>query len=293
MHPPTWTDKLNTLLERFEDTEEEMRTFTDAPKTATLDMAMENASKLHRQKVGDAFTTVLFAENGGVDRKRIHILGDPGLISPMPRSEPMEPRRTALALVPPAPPSTPEIEKFHQKHKHRAHELYSFNPIKASSFVCTSSPTGNYTEMVCVLWMDKVNRSTALDRYRLVLNFLYDAEENIWGLSAKLIRRSHYSTTDYEEGFINTRLCLTHELRSEAKKMLLYLNISPIEAYRLFRRNMEEGLIISRTTDNFLSVENTSHANYMRELEKTTSTTSCYDQYPRGGYPHVRDYRES
>jgi hypothetical protein len=163
--------------------------------------------------------------------------------------------------------------------KYRSHERHHFMKIHASSFVSCSSPTGTYSEIAIILWMDgkhySSKSSVSSDRYRVVLNLMYDAVDDLWSVSSKLIKRGIYLySKDEDEGQISNRLCLTSELRSEIKKMLLYLGLSPREAYRKFRKNMEETFVKTESEFGFTTIESESHATLIKELEKPTSTTT-------------------
>jgi hypothetical protein len=170
--------------------------------------------------------------------------------------------------------------------RYKPHERHHYVGINASSFVSCTSPTGAYSELAFVLWLDNrnyVSFASSTDRYRLILSVMYDAEEDLWCLSAKLLKRaSYYATKDEDAGTISNRLCDVSELRSEIKKMLLYLGISPRQAYRLFRRNLEEETVINDSGSGLITVETASHSKLMKELEKTSTTTS----YP----PYTKDY---
>ncbi len=154
--------------------------------------------------------------------------------------------------------------------RYKSHERHHFIKIHASSFVSCSSPTGSYSELAIILWVDGKHYSKSSgDRYRVVLSMMYDAVDDLWSISSKLIKRGSYSySKDEEEGQISNRLCLSSELRSEIKKLLLYLGISPRDAFKKFRRNMEENFLITSSEFGFTTVESASHAALIKDLEK-------------------------
>jgi hypothetical protein len=68
--------------------------------------------------------------------------------------------------------------------------------------------------------------------------------------------------------------------------MLLYLGISPRDAFRKFRRNMAEELVITESEFGFTTVENASHSSLLKDLEKTSTTTTA----TTGWDPHRQNY---
>jgi len=262
------THRLQQLLEYFEDPKEpreDMITYIDPEKTNKRQLPIAHNYDRH-----DPRLTVV--SSFGEDSIR-EIPAEQ--VVPMPKS---------LALV--QVKNDNEILKL-SGGKYRAHERHHFVKIRATSFVSCATPTGAYSEIAIVLWVDSKNYSKSLnDRYRIVLSMMYDSEEDLWNVSSKLIKRVAYYSKDEEEGQISGRLCLTSELRSEIKKMLLYLGISPRDAFRKFRRNMAEELVITESEFGFTTVENASHSSLLKDLEKTSTTTTA----TTGWDPHRQNY---
>lgn len=150
-------------------------------------------------------------------------------------------------------------------------ELHHFTKVKAISFVSVSAPEGLYSETSFVLWID--NKSSS-ERRRIVIVMLFDRDEDLWNVSAKLMKRPLYYVKDEEESQVQNRLCFTSELRGEIKRMMLYLGVSPRDVYRLFRKQMSEDLVITDADYGFMTVESASHAQLSKELEKADTTTS-------------------
>lgn len=297
--PKSLTQRLQNLLEYFEEPEEEMRTYIEPDKNketkngTSLPVRSNNFDR-HDARVNRVGVTSAFSETS---LKDLSSIDDAKM---MPRSEPVT--TTAIVHVGhtgsankeflSAPNGPPKMQQL-TGGRYKAHERHHFVKIHASSFVSCASPTGNYSEVALVLWVDNKSYSkSSSDRYRVVLSMMYDTEEDLWSISSKLIKRTtYYSSKDEEEGQISNRLCLTSELRSEIKKMLLYLGISPREAYRMFRRNMEERFVRSESEFGFTTIESASHAPLLKDLEKTTPTSSTGWEAHRQHYsPHAGAY---
>ena len=176
--------------------------------------------------------------------------------------------------------------------KYKSHERHHFAKINASSFVSCSSPTGIYSEIAIVLWVDNKHytKYNCNDRYRIVVSAMYDGEDDLWAVAAKLIKRTSYLAKDEDETQISNRLCTASELCSEIKKMLLYMGVSPRDAYRKFRRNMEEEMTVVHSDYGFTTVECMSHTRLMKELNKISPYTT---QSAYGIDWHNRHHRSS
>jgi hypothetical protein len=267
--PKSLTQRLTTLLEYFESDQEtpekEMRTYI-APDTKSSDFDRHDS----RLRVVGNFSEDSLKNMSKADK-----------IVMMPKADVTT---TAIVHVGHTGSANKEFlpsNKLPQLTggKYRSHERHHFMKIHATSFVSCAAPSGTYCEIAIVLWMDGKHHSskssTSGDRYRVILNLMYDATDDLWSVSSKLIKRGAYLySKDEEEGQISNRLCLTSELRSEIKKMLLYLGLSPREAYRKFRKNMDESFVKNESEFGFTTIESASHASLLKELEKSNTTTT-------------------
>jgi hypothetical protein len=294
--PNTVTQRLTSLLEYFEEPEKkDMRTYIEPDKKSVKNGASSSAkndqfdrhdSRVNR--VGGASSS--FTESSLKDLSSVEE------VKMMPRGDVTT---TAIVHVGHTGSANKEFlsgpPKLQQLigGRYKSHERHHFIKIHATSFVACASPTGAYSEIAVVLWVDNKSYSkSSVDRYRVVLSMMYDGEEDLWSISSKLIKRQTYSySKDEEEGQISNRLCLTTELRSEIKKMLLYLGISPREAYRMFRRNMSEHFIVAKSEFGFTTVETASHAALLKDLEKTVPTSqNNWDNHRQHYSPHAGSY---
>jgi hypothetical protein len=303
------TQRLTDLLEYFESPDEDMRTFIQPEKTKSATTSRPDILNGGSSK-DSSFSDAALKQMGEVEK-----------VTPMPQSSAVTER--AIVHVGSAASSIPEsrtatasnhsandgIPRLGHGKGYKAHERHHFVRVNNTSFTSCASPTGAYSEIALVLWVDSKpyqKYSSSTDRYRVVISLMHDAEDDLWSISAKLLKRaSYYNNKDEEEGQISNRLCITSEIRSEVKKMLLFLGISPREAYKMFRRNMEEKFVISASDYGFTTVESTSHCKLMKELEKPSTTNPHWDAHGTGyygSYPHnlhprhrmrERDARES
>lgn len=295
--PNGLTQRLTNLLEYFESEPEEkdMRTYIAPDKNKS------NRSNKSLPTVGENFDRHDTRLNS-FSNDSLKDMSAAEQIIMMPRSTTPAVSTTAIVrvgdtnqeFIPNGPPKLQQLTGG----RYKSHERHHFVKIHASSFVSCSSPTGIYSELAIVLWVDnKTYSKSSNDRYRVILSLMYDSEDDLWSISSKLIKRGAYlSSKDEEEGQINNRLCLTSELRSEMKKMLLYLGISPRDAYRKFRRNMEEKFVVTASEFGFTTVENASHSILVKDLDKAVPTNIAGwnhhrrhfggHQYPQGH--HVR-----
>lgn len=171
--------------------------------------------------------------------------------------------------------------------KYKPLEVHHFTKINSSSFQSISAPSGIYSETALILWVEnKTYTKVSSDRFRVVITLLYDMEEDLWHVSAKLVKRSMYGTKDDEEQVCN-RLCATTELRSEVKRTLLFMGINPRHAYKMFRRNFEEDFNVTHAEYGFIMVECASHAKLMQTLEKPASATTNHNY---GAYDYHGSY---
>lgn len=300
------TVRLQQLLEHFQEPNEEdtsekdMRIYIEPEKTKPNVIVLNSESTPRRASIGQAFN-----ENHIKSTSAVSAYSES---KPMPQSTTSDVTTSAMVIVNKQSHHTTqstntngdELLKLSGKN-YKPHERHHFVKINNSSFVSCSSPTGNYSELAFVLWIDNKSftRYVSSERYRVVINLIYDAEEDLWCVSAKLLKRaSSFNVRDEEEGHISNRLCVVNELRSEIKKMLLYLGISPREAYKSFRRNMEEDVVITDSGAGFVTVESAAHEQLLKNLEKTSPTNVnnyYYDHhgYSYGMYPHGRYHQSS
>ena len=283
------TGNLKALLGHFQPPDDEMRTYTD-PDKSIKSIITKDSDKLRIVDVTDTFSGM--TEMGTILKP-----------IPMPKNETVTP--TSIVIVDnktnslsssssssPIPlPSAQTSKKSSNTIKcvgsgYRAHEKYHFVKIKHTSFVSCSSPTGLYSEIALVLWIDGkqfVKHASSMDRYRVVINMMYDMEADLWCVSAKLLKRSYYQTKDDEENSIPNRLCSVSELRAEVKQMLLFFGISPREAYRMFRHNLSEDIVTVDSGAGFMTTQTKRHEQYVKDLEKPPTTT-YYDTWGEHGY---------
>jgi hypothetical protein len=283
--PNSITDRLSKLLEHFESPEnDEMRTFIRPEKHLAPNSIEDDTSEASVI----APTAIMRTANDNV--------------VPMPRSTESITGKEIVLIGSSATTQTDSTKLFSGDSVNgnkpdsiiklsngkgvRAHERHHFIHVNGTSFTSCISPSGEYSEMALVIWVDSKQyqkHQYSTERYRVVISLMYDAEEDLWSVSAKLIKRFLYGARDEEEGQISNRLCVTSEIRTEIKKMLLYLGISPRDTYKFFRRNMEENFVVCTSEFGFTTVECESHSKLMKDLEKTTSTTnSGWDHH--GGY---------
>lgn len=289
------TNRLTNLLEYFESPDEDMRTFIQPEKTKTpttnrpdnLGGTTESSfkEKLLPQQSAAETITPMPKSNEITGREIVHIGPACG--------ESFE-SRTAQSSSSASNTnhiSRPEgVSRLGHGKGYKAHERHHFVRIQDVSFTSCTSPSSTYAETSLVLWLDskpfhKYSHST--DKYRVVISIMYDSEDDLWSVSSKLLKRSgYYSQKDEEEGHIQNRLCITSELRTEVKKMLLFLGISPRQAYKMFRRNVDEKFIISSSDYGFTTVESASHSKLMKDLEKSSSSSSSSTGHfdAHGGY---------
>lgn len=301
----TLTQRLTDLLEYFESPDEDMRTFIQPEKTkATVSSKPDNLngtggksafSEAALQQMSDFDKVTPMKPSNDVTTSAIVHIGPAAGSIPESRTTFMPNKSNGTSYTGPAHPTSQRsdgVSRLGHGKGYKAHERHHFVRVHTTSFTSCASPTGAYSETVLVLWVDskayhKYQSST--DKYRVVISLMYDAEDDLWSVSAKLLKRTSYSQKDDEEGNIANRLCITSELRTEVKKMLLFLGISPREAYKMFRRNMEENFVVSPSDYGFITVESASHSKLMKDMEKasTSSVNSTYwDNH--GGYygPH-------
>jgi len=265
------TQGLNNLLEFFQEPEETktMRTFVDPEKNSKVRLPVRNNFDRHDSRVS-SFSDDSLKSMAEDDDNTLYRVQES---KAMPKSEPVT--TTAMIHVGSSSTTTHSNSKKDEPikftgGKYRPHERHHFIKIHATSFVTCSSPGGQYSETALALWIDnKYYHKYPNEKYRVILSLMFDAEEDLWSISAKLFKRSYMK--DEEEGNISNRLCVTSELRSEIKKMLLYLGLSPRDAYRMFRRNAEESFIINESEYGFVTVECESHSKLLKEWEKPSS----------------------
>lgn len=296
--PNTVTQRLTNLLEYFEEPEKkEMRTYIEPEKktgkgsSAKTDQFDRHDARVNR--VGGTFSDDSLKAMSSVEEIKMMPRGDDVTTTAIVHvGHTGSANQEFISSTTTSKSGPPKVQQL-IGGRYKPHERHHFIKVHASSFVSCTSPTGAYSEIAVVLWVDNKHYSkSASDRYRVVVSMMYDVEEELWSVSSKLVKRtSYYSSKDEEEGQISSRLCLTSELRSEIKKMLLYLGISPREAYRMFRRNMEENFLINKSEFGFTTVESASHAALLKDLEKTTPTSATGWEAHRQHYsPHAGAY---
>lgn len=171
-------------------------------------------------------------------------------------------------------PTTVSSDEFTKFTSAKPIERHTFTKIVASSFVACSCPQG-YSEITLTFVLDsKTLGEYSMDKHRVIINMLYDAEDDLWSVSGKIVKRANYNSKDEDKMVIFNRSAFTHELKKEIKRMLLVFNVSPRDAYRFFRRDIAENFVIGRLDYGFVSAECESHAKVMKDLEKTG-----YSQY--------------
>lgn len=156
-----------------------------------------------------------------------------------------------------------------------------FHQISAVSFVSISNIRGTYSEISFYLWFAPKEHKQYQDRYRGVCNLMYDAEDDLWSVSAKIFKRPSYYVKEDVEMQLENRSCFTTELKTEIKRMLLLLNISPKEIYRLLRRASQKDFNIVHLDFGFTTIESSNHNLYIKEYEKTINPSFNHNIYER------------
>lgn len=281
----TITERLTKLIGHFESPEEEMRTYISPEKHSSAALPGNDNSQ--------ALQTLQLAHSSNYHRNMLHptIMDKPPTTTSMVRvseqksSNDFENRSK----------QTKDNDLISLKEGYKEHH---FAGINACSFVSCSSPTGIYSELSLTLWLDNktyAKYASSVDKYRAIINLMYDAEDDIWCVSGKLLKRQTYYIKDDDEMLVQNRLCLVSELRSEIKRILLYLGISPREAYRCFRRAMRQSTVTTKTDYGFITVESKSHSVLSKELDKSVNHHWNEDNYysqnaysRQGHYPSDR-----
>lgn len=222
-------------------------------------------------------------------------------ITPLHRSLPPAPIRivteTKTLGYPPTSPShftknepkDPTVAKLSRTELLR--DKHQFLKLRNLSFSSCSSPSGLYSEVSIVLWTEGkpvYNHSSSSERSRLVIILFYDSPADLWSLSAKQVKRYTHSTVDNEEIIVPTRSLSTLELKKELKKILLFMNIAPRDAYRMFRRLMDDELFIADGKEQFMLVESETHVNAMKNIDKFCSSSFQFDHHGYMNNHHER-----
>ena len=280
----TYTERLNGLLSYFEEPEEDMITYISPEKDKASKTLLpvrvadseEKSTLLDRPETRTRINTNSFSSQSLKEMENT---------TSMPKSE-VEPR--SIVLVGPSSLSdkSNDITKF-SGGKYRPHEKHHFAKLNGISFTSCSSPDGAYSEVVLMFWLNNKSVSKYLsDRYRAIISLMYDSEEDLWSVSGKLVKRPTYSVKDDEEMQVSNRLCITSELRTEIKRILLFFNISPRQAYREFRKINTSKIVSSTSTYGYLLAETDNHSPLMKELDKTSSATEWGGAYREHEYPY-------
>lgn len=223
---------------------------------------------------------------------------------PMPRSEPIAPSTTdnihtastTTTVTVTSDTTTESNEELVVKfigNRYKTHHKHKFAKVEDVTYASFTTFSRRYSEIVTTIWLGtKLSTSGfTVERWRILLSMMYDAEENIWSVSARLIKRIGYSVRDEEELFIPNRLCISSELRSELKRMLLYIGISPRQAYRLFRKAMSDECVITRSEEyGFITVESSTNVDRNKQWDKPIPTAEynamTNQGYQRSHYPY-------
>ncbi len=262
----TLSNRLRNLLQYFEEPDNKhMRTFI-SPERAASNFHQQDTGITVKQMASSSETTITKVEHS-----------------------------TALATVPstsvPSPKEDDGITRL-IGGRHSALKKHHYQPIETVSFASCSTPSRRYSEVALVIWLRREQYPTSYlgDRYRIIISLMYDAEEDIWSVSSKFIKRANYHKVDDEDSSrsISNRLCSSSDLRHEIKKMLLFVGISPREVYKIFRKTMEQELVITKSEYGFTTVEGVLHKSMMKDLEESSSYDSVYRR-PSSSYSSAHD----
>lgn len=274
----SFSSKCKKLLEYFQNPAENMRTFVSPEKNS----AITDSSKLLPVKASEStpsraeFSRALSAAS----------LTEPE-ITPMPRArvDIARPNVITSPIVNVGDRRDEDIAKL-SGGRYKSHERHHFATVNYVTYASYASPSGIYSEIAVTLWLDNKHFSKfSSDRYRAVISLMYASDDDLWSVSAKLIKRcGMYTTKDEDEGTISNRLCFASELSSEIKKMLLFLGICPKNAYRQFRYSMNDELVFNQSEYGFSTVETESHIKFMKDLDKPIPYNAASNSYEGSGY---------
>ena len=212
-----------------------------------------------------------------------------------------KPKSTSSALVPttsiihtPTPTSSSFSQSFKDEKKDisiRTRERYIYRTYNNYCFTSNTSRSRKTSDFTFILWEDdKVSvRSngyggmgghsiTSKDLERCIIHAVYDAEEEYYTLSVKIVRRSSYSSVDNIEVSLPERICYQNELLPEMRKALLYLGISPRGAYKKFLKLQKQEHIHMLTVKSKIltGIRSESYSDLITKLSSTKSD-SGYD----------------
>lgn len=177
-------------------------------------------------------------------------------------------------------------------------EQYHHREIQNISFSSSTGRNGRYSDFSIILWepaKSSINdhtyashnytASTSTDIRRFHIVITYDALDDYYHLSAKLLKKVWYNESD--EGAIPDRICESpKELFVELRRALIYFRINPRVVYRLFRKMQRRDEFVSEYDKDgrAIATQTSNTDRLLEQLKNTYKTDSTYNSHHYGNY---------
>lgn len=174
----------------------------------------------------------------------------------------------------------------------RPSDSYKFRQLEQACCASSVSRDGRYSDFTIIFWEKEKPTTqsvvyhggstsyTSKDWERFCVHVVYDSLEDYYTFSAKLMRRSQYSSWDNED-VVPDRICFQNELFSEIKRAMLFFRISPLSAYRHFRKLFNKPIAIDYDSNGRAVIVQSQNCDALNERLKKESETK-YNNYGSG-----------
>lgn len=177
-------------------------------------------------------------------------------------------------------------------------EHFRYREIDNISISASSSEDNRFSDFTVSVWLkDKISAystyhtgggwENSKEFERIVINTTFDAIDEYYSVSVKLMKNSQYSAYSGEEA-IPERLCFDQtEISEEIKRALLFFKVPPRSVYKRFRKAIRntDNFIIDRDEKGRVEYVQTANTSDLFALlkSKQTSTVTRYPNYNYGG----------
>lgn len=172
---------------------------------------------------------------------------------------------------------------------------FSFRKIREITWLSSCSSDGRLSDVLISIWFMPTPstyhgghygasaNSTMYYHERLNLHLVYDSRDNYFIVSAKILKRSSYSTFDTDEAIVSERLCLPEELCADLKRILIYFAVPPRAVFKRFRKMMQDDFIIQYDETSGQAVFALSN-HHQKLLEETKNSSKFEEDDDYRGY---------
>lgn len=168
-------------------------------------------------------------------------------------------------------------------------ESYRFRQLEQACCASSVSFDGRYSDFTIIFWEKErpgvgttthyggTSSYTTKEWERFSIHIVYDKVEDYFTVSSKLLKRGAYSSSWDSEDTVPDRICYQEELGTEIKRALLFFRISPMSAYRHFRKLFREELVIDYDKSGKALVVQTKNCEALQERLKKNVVSSSSD----------------